>query len=188
MCDSSRSARGFRVPSNRNNPHPAPGWRWRAAQWAAVALPAALHSEKIRPRARPPAPAYGVRCPPRPAMQSIANGSAKFSVRSLTAFFGPDLPFANRSHPKNRTAARKPRSTIARPSAAPRGGRNFVAAPPATGPSPKKNLARRSLSARLGDSFYFAISKIVESLLRRGARCRSALENWSLLRQLPPCG
>ncbi len=52
----------------------------------------------------------------------------------------------------------------------PRGGRNFVAAPPATGPSPKKNLARRSLSARLGDSFYFAISKIVESLLRRGAR------------------
>ena len=30
----------------------------------------------------------------------------------------------------------------------PRGGRNFVAAPPATGPSPKKNLAPRSLSAR----------------------------------------
>ncbi len=44
------------------------------------------------------------------------------------------------------------------------------APPPATGPSPKKNLARRSLTARLGDSFYFAISKIVESLLRRGAR------------------
>ena len=33
-------------------------------------------------------------------------------------------------------------------------------------PGPKK----RSLSARLGDSFYFAVSKIVESLLRRGAR------------------
>ncbi len=31
-----------------------------------------------------------------------------------------------------------------------------------------------SLSARLGDSFYFAISKIVESLLRRGARCLPA--------------
>ncbi len=30
--------------------------------------------------------------------------------------------------------------------------------------------AKRALSARLGDSFYFAISKIVESLLRRGAR------------------
>ena len=28
---------------------------------------------------------------------------------------------------------------------------------------------KRSLSARLGDSFYFAVSKIVESLLRRGA-------------------
>jgi hypothetical protein len=34
------------------------------------------------------------------------------------------------------------------PDASPRGGRNFVAAPPATGPSPKKNLAPRSLSAR----------------------------------------
>ena len=55
---------------------------------------------------------------------------------------GPDAP------PTDRTAAGKPRSQIARPSAAPRGGRNFVAAPPATGPSPKKNLARRSLAAR----------------------------------------
>ncbi len=36
--------------------------------------------------------------------------------------------------------------------------------------------AQRSLTARLGDSFYFAISKIVESLLRRGARCRSTRE------------
>jgi hypothetical protein len=53
--------------------------------------------------------------------------------------------------PTDRTAARKPRSAIARPSAAPCGGRNFVAAPPATGPSPKKNLARRSLSARQGN-------------------------------------
>ncbi len=80
--------------------------------------------------------------------------------------------------------------------------------PNSRAPDPKQ----RSLSARLGDSFYFAISKIVESLLRRGARvplgtrklelarqqattaltpdgrCRSAPENWSLLRQLPPCG
>ncbi len=38
----------------------------------------------------------------------------------------------------------------------------------------------RSLSARLGDSFYFAECKIVESLLRRGARCRSAREPGSL--------
>ena len=60
------------------------------------------------------------------------------------------------------------------------------------------------LTARLGDSFYFAVSKIVESLLRRGARGfslylatqtqqkplwgRSALESWSWLgnrRELP---
>ncbi len=100
----------------------------------------------------------------------------------------PGSPYDGRHHPTNRTAARKPRSPIARPSAAPRGGRNFVAAPPATGPSPKKNLAPRSLTARLGDSFYFAKCEIVESLLRRGARCRSALESWSWLgnrRELP---
>ncbi len=35
---------------------------------------------------------------------------------------------------------------------------------------PRNYSAQRSLSARLGDSFYFAVSKIVESLLRRGAR------------------
>ncbi len=34
---------------------------------------------------------------------------------------------------------------------------------------------KRALSARLGDSFYFARCEIVESLLRRGARYRSAL-------------
>ncbi len=60
-------------------------------------------------------------------------------------------------------------------------------------PGPKQ----QSLTARLGDSFYFAVSKIVESLLRRGARDfslhfatqtqqkplwgRSALESWSWL-------
>ena len=63
---------------------------------------------------------------------------------------------------------------------------------------------QQSLTARLGDSFYFAISKIVESLLRRGARGfslhfatqtqqkplwgRSARESWSWLgnrRELP---
>ncbi len=43
-------------------------------------------------------------------------------------------------------------------------GRNFP-----TGQQ-KNYSAPRSLSARLGDSFYFVISKIVESLLRRGAR------------------
>ena len=36
--------------------------------------------------------------------------------------------------------------------------------------SPKNVSAPRSRTARLGDSFYFAVSKIVESLLRRGAR------------------
>ncbi len=35
---------------------------------------------------------------------------------------------------------------------------------------PTNSRKKRSLAARLGDSFYFAISKIVESLLRRGAR------------------
>ena len=83
----------------------------------------------------------------------------------------PGSHYDGRRHPPtDRTAAGKPRSQIARPSAAPRGGRNFVAAPSATGPSPKKNLAPRSLAARLGDSFYFAKCEIVESLLRRGAR------------------
>ncbi len=84
----------------------------------------------------------------------------------------PGSHYDGRRHPPtDRTAAGKPRSQIARPSAAPRGGRNFVAAPPATGPSPKKNLARRSLSARLGKFTRFNSSlKQSISLLRRGAR------------------
>ncbi len=98
-------------------------------------------------------------------------GDAKHRERLgkiLSPKLGRDLPFANRRHPTNRTAARKPRSQIARPSAAPRGGRNFVAAPPATGPSPKKNLAPRSLAARLGKYFRFNSSlKQCISLLRR---------------------
>ena len=126
-------------------------------------------------------------------------GDAKHRERLskiLSPKLGQDLPLANRRHPKNRTAARKPRSQIARPSAAPRGGRNFVAAPPATGPSPKKNLAPRSLAARWvyfgrprGFHLDCALAQRAKSLLRRaGDRCRSAHENWSLLRQLPPCG
>ncbi len=46
---------------------------------------------------------------------------------------------------------------------------------------PRNYSAQRSLSARLGDSCYFARCEIVKSLLRRGARCRSALESWSWL-------
>ena len=41
---------------------------------------------EIRPRARPPAPAYGVRCPPRTAMLCIATGSAKLLSPRLTRF------------------------------------------------------------------------------------------------------
>ena len=88
-------------------------------------------------------------------------------------------PYDGRHHPTNRTAAGKPRSQIARPSAAPRGGRNFVAAPPATGPSPKKNLAPRSLAARWvyfgrpqGFHLDCALAQRAKSLLRRaGDRC-----------------
>ena len=48
----------------------------------------------------------------------------------------------------------------------------------------ENNLAPRSLSARLGKYFRFNSSlKRCISLLRRGARCRSAPENWSLLRK-----
>ncbi len=91
---------------------------------------------------------------------------------------------SRRHPPTDRTAAGKPRSQIARPSAAPRGGRNFVAAPPATGPSPKKNLARRSLAARWvyfgrprGFHLDCALAQRAKSLLRRaGDRCRSARE------------
>ncbi len=182
MCDSSRSARGFRVPSNRNNPHPAPGWRWRAAQWAAVALPAALHSEKIRPRARPPAPAYGVRCPPRPAMQSIANGSAKFSVRSLTAFFLPQPPRRGgrptpppRSEPQRSLrslalplasafpSSQQLRSKIARASRPPSAGSATRTARGYTrrAAAPENYSAPQSLAARLGEILPFQL--IVET-------------------------
>ena len=120
-------------------------------------------------------------------------GDAKHRERLgkiLSPKLGQDLPMAaDATPPTDRTAARKPRSAIARPSAAPRGGRNFVAAPPATGPSPKKNLAPRSLAARWvyfgrprGFHLDCALAQRAKSLLRRaGDRCRSALESWSLL-------
>jgi hypothetical protein len=41
-------------------------------------------------------------------------------------------------------------------------------------PDPKNCSVQRLLAAHLGDSFYFAKCEIIESLLRRGARCRSA--------------
>ncbi len=157
-----------------------------------LSLPPAYEpsTEKVRPVAHP------LRlCKPRlecpaaptgPAMQSIATRAGKCSSSETR----PGSPHGGRRHPPtDRTAARKPRSAIARPSAAPRGGRNFVAAPPATGPSPKKNLARRSLSARWvyfgrpqGFHLDCALAQRAKSLLRRaGDRCRSAPESWSRL-------
>ncbi len=54
--------------------------------------------------------------------------------------------------------------------------RNFLTDRPIPIGYPKNCSAQQLLAARLGDSFYFAKSEIVESLLRHGARCRSALE------------
>ncbi len=65
-----------------------------------------------------------------------------------------------------------PASTLSETSRAP-GPKNF----------PPPCYARRSLSARLGDSFYFAKSEIVESLLRRGARVPLGTRKLELARQ-----
>ena len=48
--------------------------------------------------------------------------------------------------------------------------RNFLTDRPIPIGYPKNCSAQQLLAARLGDSFYFAKSEIVESLLRRGAR------------------
>ncbi len=54
---------------------------------------------------------------------------------------------------------------------APRGTRRLeLALQSPASDGPKNCSTQWSLTARLGDSFYFAVSKIVESLLRRGAR------------------
>ncbi len=112
-------------------------------------------TEKVRPCAHPPrrsAPGrIGRRC-----------GASQRAQKKSPPQARPGSPYDGRHHPTNRTAARKPRSQIARPSAAPRGGRNFVAAPPATGPSPKKNLAPRSLAARW---VYFGRPRGFQSIL-----------------------
>ncbi len=116
-----------------------------------LSLPPAYEpsTEKVRPVAHP------LRlCKPPVGVPSGTDraGDAKHRDSCRKMFFVRNSagisPWRPTPPPTDRTAARKPRSPIARPSAAPRGGRNFVAAPPATGPSPKKNLARRSLSAR----------------------------------------
>ena len=98
-------------------------------------------------------PAFACRAAPEPAVaRRLARATQRVAIVQLDARLQTiNRESSARRPPTDRTAARKPRSTIARPSAAPRGGRNFVAAPPATGPSPKKNLARRSLSARQGN-------------------------------------
>ncbi len=88
-----------------------------------------------------------------PGRQGRRCGASQRAQKKSPPQAQPRSPYDGRRHPPtDRTAAGKPRSQIARPSAAPRGGRNFVAAPPATGPSPKKNLARRSPAARLGNT------------------------------------
>ncbi len=95
-------------------------------------------------------PAFACRAAPEPAVgRRLARATLRVAVVQLDARLQTiNRESSARRPPTDRTAARKPRSTIARPSAAPCGGHNFVAAPPATGPSPKKNLARRSLSTR----------------------------------------
>ncbi len=56
---------------------------------------------KIRPRARPPAPAYGVRCAPRTATLRVATNSTQ---QSQTARLGRVLPMAGRTPPLGRPA------------------------------------------------------------------------------------
>ena len=56
------------------------------------------NNKETRPRARPPAPAYGVRCPPRTAMLCIATGSAKLLHPTL----GRDLPMTADATPGGR--------------------------------------------------------------------------------------
>ncbi len=96
-----------------------------------------------------PSPTPEVVQTPGWSAQRHRKGRRFYESRQVQSQAQPRSPYDGRRHPPtDRTAAGKPRSQIARPSAAPRGGRNFVAAPPATGPSLKNNLVRRSLSAR----------------------------------------
>ncbi len=103
----------------------------------------------------------------RRAMRASRPAQPRSTHCRLAEAGGPDAPLG-------RDALRLllPASTLSETSRAP-GPKNF----------PPPCYARRSLSARLGDSFYFAKSEIVESLLRRGARVPLGTRKLELARQ-----
>ncbi len=108
------------------------------------------------------------------AMQSIANGSAKFSVRSLTAFFLPQPPRrGGRPTPPPGGETQRSLRSLALPLAS---AEKLLRRCPCS-------AQRSTQTARLGDSFYFAKSEIVESLLRRGARVPLDTRKLELARQ-----
>ncbi len=99
----------------------------------------------------------------RDEIASSASGDRKTSSRNQTATAGR----ASRRHPRRREpgSLRSPALPLA---------------------ATRINKLRLALTARLGDSFYFARCEIVESLLRRGARNleRTALRpGWPRLRR-----
>ena len=85
------------------------------------------------------------RRPPRTAMLCIATGSAKLLHPTL----GRDLPMTAAATPRGRPQYAAPRAEIASSAS---GGRQTT---------PPSSSAQQSLTARLGDSFYFAKCEIV---------------------------
>ena len=131
FCDATES-RQRTQPRGLSPPWPSPA--------ATRTWPSPLADRRQRCFAKQ-APIFGCRAAPSPARGGGGWPERLFESQlfNLTPGCKPSTekvrPVAH--PPTDRTAARKPRSAIARPSAAPRGGRNFVAAPPATGPSLK---------------------------------------------------
>ena len=93
------------------------------------------------------------------AASTPSRGRRCKASRQIQPQARPGSPYDGRRHPRRRAA------TFASLTCAPAGvSRSPNAHSRAPGPK------QRAQAARLGDSFYFAKSKIVESLLRRGAR------------------
>ncbi len=139
-----------------------------------------LPSEKFRPRARPPAPAYGVRCSPRPRDASHRDWLSQTSSPETR----PGSPDGGRRYPPRQAGAARHSNRSCR---ARKGG-----PPPAGERHPSRERWKKWRASRAGrrrperpyGSQFFSLPPSYESpteKVRPRARCRSALEDWVLL-------
>ncbi len=180
---------------------------WARKGGPTVCGPTSNESSALRP---PPLRLY--KTPVGVPSGTAEAARCKASRRALNKFsaltkLGRDLTMTGRRHPRRKAGAarhakvpasrrqrkelRAPSSSSHRPGwrwlARPYGSQILHLPPNSQVSAPENYSAPRSLTARLGDSFYFARCEIFESLLRRGARDFS-LHFATQTQQKPPWG